>query len=353
MPFNRPTLPQLVQRNQTSIESRLQGTDAMLRRNLCNILARMDAGQAHGLYGYLDWLAEQLFPDSAEYEFLQRHGNFWEVYERGETHAAGAVTATGTPDSVIPAGAVWQRSDGAEYAVDEDTRIPAGGSVSVPVTCLAPGKNGNADAGVRAQLTSPVLGAVAQGVSSQGFTGGTDGEGVPSFRGRILQRVRKKARGGNDDDYKFWAQEVPGVTRVWVYRKEMGAGTVVVRAMMDGTYPDGIPRADDTARLQAHLETRRPVPAEVFAVAPIAAPLNMRLTVSPDTPAIRAAVEASLKSAIIRDAEPGKPLLVSRLREAVSVAAGEYDHVLLFPPSNVPHATGHIAIPGDIAWEEA
>lgn len=54
MPFNRPTLPQLIQRNITDIESRLPGRDARLRRSNLNVLAKVHAGAAHGLYGALD-----------------------------------------------------------------------------------------------------------------------------------------------------------------------------------------------------------------------------------------------------------------------------------------------------------
>ena len=72
MPFERPSLGKLIARAQADMSGRLPGTDPLLRRNLVAIIARMSAGTAHGLYGYLDWLALQLMPDTAETEHLER-----------------------------------------------------------------------------------------------------------------------------------------------------------------------------------------------------------------------------------------------------------------------------------------
>lgn len=77
MPFQRPTLPQLIERAAADIESRLPGTDPRLRRALLGVLARTHAGAVHGLYGALDWLARQIIPDTAEAEILDRWADWW------------------------------------------------------------------------------------------------------------------------------------------------------------------------------------------------------------------------------------------------------------------------------------
>ena len=82
MPFNRPPLDLLIARSAASMQSRLPGTDAVLRRSLSGIVARMSAGTEHGLYGYLDWLARQLMPDTAEEEHLERWASIWGVSRR-------------------------------------------------------------------------------------------------------------------------------------------------------------------------------------------------------------------------------------------------------------------------------
>ncbi len=155
--------------------------------------------------------------------------------------------------------------------------------------------------------------------------------------------------GGTQADYEQWALEVPGVTRAFV-TQEMGRGTVTVRFMMDGTYPDGVPKDGDRQAVAAHIETVRPVTADVYVVLPVADPLNLRLRITPDTAAIRLAAEANLWAAVRRDAVPGGTVFLSRLHEALSLTEKEEDHVILSPTANVTPETGHIVVPGSIKW---
>ncbi|SBV97955.1 Baseplate J family protein (fragment) [uncultured delta proteobacterium] len=260
---------------------------------------------------------------------------------------------TGDPGRAVPAGMAYTRKDGLEYTADLGATIGDDGTAQLSLTCTEPGKNGNADGPCKLQLSEPLTGVQSEAIVIDGFSGGTDGESEGTYRSRVLSRKRKPGRGGNDDDYEFWTLECAGFTRAWPRRDLMGAGTVVVYAMMDGTYEDGIPREGDIARLQAHLNKRRPVPAEVYAFAPTPKRLDTRLAVTPDTPAVRAAVTASIAAAVRRDAEPGTAIMLSRLNEAISIAAGEEDHVLFSPTANVLHATGEIAVPGTVTFGEA
>ena len=110
MPFNRPPLDLLIARSAASMQSRFPGTDAVLRRSLTGIVARMSAGTEHGLYGYLDWLARQLMPDTAEEEHLERWASIWGVSRKAAGHASGDVSITGTPGAVLPEGTICLRS---------------------------------------------------------------------------------------------------------------------------------------------------------------------------------------------------------------------------------------------------
>ena len=125
MPFNRPPLDLLIARSAASIQSRLPGTDAVLRRSLTGIVARMSAGTEHGLYGYLDWLARQLMPDTAEEEHLERWASIWGVSRKAAGHASGGVSITGTPGAVLPEGTICLRSDAARYPVASAATVGA------------------------------------------------------------------------------------------------------------------------------------------------------------------------------------------------------------------------------------
>jgi uncharacterized phage protein gp47/JayE len=89
----------------------------------------------------------------------------------------------------------------------------------------------------------------------------------------------------------------------------------------------------------------------VTVVAPVAVPLDLTITgLTPDTAAVRAAIEAEIIDLLRREAVPGGTILLSHLREAISIAAGEADHALTIPAANVTHATGELAVLGTITW---
>lgn len=346
MPFNRPALADLITRAQADIESRLPGADASLRRSLLNVLARIHAGSVHALYGYLDWLAKQLMPDTAEAEHLERWSSIWGVNRLAATYATGTITLTGT--GTIPAGASLVRADGVEYTVDAETAITTSGSVAI--TAVAAGAAGNASAGGKLTLVSPIAGIQSQGVVVS-LTGGADTEADDALRARLLARIQQPPHGGADFDYIAWALEAhPDVTRAWVYPLELGAGTVTVRVMTDDATSDGIPTSTVVDAVQDHIDAERPVTAAVTVVAPVAVPLAMSIALSPNTSTVQAAVEAELRDLLRREAEPGGTILVSHLREAISIAAGESDHALTSPAADVTHTTGQIATLGTITW---
>jgi uncharacterized phage protein gp47/JayE len=70
-------------------------------------------------------------------------------------------------------------------------------------------------------------------VDANKLVNGSDIESIPDLRARLLERIQNPPSGGAAEDYVAWALEVPGVTRAWVYPKEMGAGTVTVRFVRD------------------------------------------------------------------------------------------------------------------------
>ena len=311
MPFDRPDLTTLIERAQADMDSRLDGAP-WLRRRLLAVLARMQGGVAHGLYGYLDWQALQLMPDTAEAEHLARWASIWGVSRKPATKATGYAVFPASTGAVLPAGTELLRPDGVRYLTLADV-FAAAGKARVAIEAVEAGLAGNAGADTPLQLAAPVLGLEAVGASDGEITGGAEEEGDASLRARLLARIRNQPSGGAARDYVAWALEVAGVTRAWCSPGEMGRGSVTVRIMMDETYADGIPHADDVARVREHIEGLRPVTADVYVVAPVATPIDLDLRIIPDTPRLRATVERAVWAQLRREAEPGGVVIVSRL----------------------------------------
>lgn len=351
MPFNRPTLQTLVARAQGDIESNLPGTDAKVRRSNLNILGKLVAGVAHGLYGHIAWAARQILPFEAEAEELDRHANFWlSVPRKPATPARGSVPILGANGKVIPEGTVLIRADGAEYATDAEATIAAG-TATVAITAVVAGAAGNAIAGTMLTLASPLDGINSSvTVPVDGLTQGADVETDDELRVRVLARPKEAPHGGAQFDYVNWALEVSGVTRAWCYPLEQGDGTVTVRFVRDND-AGIIPDAAEVAAVQAYIEARYPVTGHVFVVAPIAAPIDFVFSaVDPATLAVKDAIAAELADLINRESEPGGPILITHLRAAISIAAGENNYVLTSPAADVVHAAGYMATMGNITW---
>jgi uncharacterized phage protein gp47/JayE len=344
--FARPTLTDLVRRAEGEMDSRLPGGDARLAGSVLNVLARVQAGGAHELFGFLDRTWPERFVHSASADFLVYHAAVWGIARVPATAAEGTLTLDGTAGTVIPADTPLQRGDGVEYVTTAEAVLPA----AVPVVAVLPGTAGNTAEGVALSLTSPIAGAAARGaVAAPGLTGGEEAEADESLRSRLLTRIQEPPHGGAHFDYVAWALQVAGVTRAWVKPLWMGLGTVGVTFVMDGR-ADIIPTAEDLAAVHEYLEQARPVTAELVVFAPVPVVVDFDIRLDPNTQAVRDAVEVEIRDLFAREAALGADLLISHVREAVSLAAGEHDHTVLAPSADVVIAANQIAVVGGFTF---
>lgn len=354
--FDRPTLAEIITRVESDFNTRIPGADSRLRRSMLSALGRVLSGASHSAHGYLDFIARQAIIDTATSEYLRRWAAVWGVTPTPATKATGSVSISGTPGTAVNKGTRLQRGDGVIYVTTLAVVLSGGGTATPTVEALEAGVAGNAPVFTVLSFVSPISGVTVTGSTLTGFTGGADAETDDSLRERLLERIQNPPHGGAENDYRKWALEVPGVTRAWVYPGELGAGTVSVRFMMDATYVNGIPQAGDVAAVQAYLAPKRPITAAVTVTAPIPVTRNFTILLKDangatvTSPTVRAAVTAELADMILRDGKPGFPLRLSRIREAISIAAGEFDHNISVPNADVTYATGEIPVMGTITW---
>ena len=87
MSLERPTLSTLIDRARGDINSRLDGADARLRRNVLDVLVRMHAGAMNDLYGLASQIALQIHPDTASADILARYAGRWGIVRKAATRA--------------------------------------------------------------------------------------------------------------------------------------------------------------------------------------------------------------------------------------------------------------------------
>jgi uncharacterized phage protein gp47/JayE len=344
--FQRPTLAELIARVQADLESEVTGITARLRRRFERAAAVATAIVGHGLHGHLAWVAEQIFPDTAVERFLLRWAAVFGLTRKAAVRATGFVSVTGTGGD-MPAGTQWVRpADGRLYETltDADDITTA---VDVQLRAVEGGIDGNVDAGEELTLVNPVADVDGTAVVDEdGIDGGADLETLEALLERLLHRIQDPPKGGAPGDFETWALEVAGVTRAWEYvgvdgTGNPGIGKVALAFVRDGD-EDIIPDGDALQEVQDYLDDRF-FGDEVIVFAPTEAPLTVTITLTPNTSAVQTAVKAEIADMISRDAEPGGTILLSRIREAISAATGETDHVLLAPTADVEHDFGEMA----------
>ncbi len=350
MPFDRDDLPTIMARTQADVELEL-GVDARLPHSLPAVLGRVLAGVAHGMYGYLDWQARQLLPDTAEAEFLGRHGLLKGVLPSPATFADGPVLFGGVDGTLLPGGVLLQTAAGVEYTTDADATV-TGGLAAVNVTAVQAGLAGNAPLGLAVQLVTALAGINSLGsVATPGIIGGLDAETDDALRPQVLAAYREPDQSGAGYDYVGWALEVAGITRAWAVPVYDGPGTVGVYVVLDDQALTPIPDAPTLALVQAALDARRPPGTQgVTALAPTGVAINFDIRLTPDTPALRLAVVAELADLLRRESGPGVTILFSHIYQAIAVTEGLDDFTLLAPTANFTHTAAQIAILGTLTW---
>lgn len=345
--FSRPSLADIIQRVRNDVLSRLSSDD-VLRRADAEVYARVMGGVAHGLYGFIEWLSDQVIYDTAELEYLERWCSIWGITRKVAAAATGTVTFAVQAGSVIPSGTLLQALDGVQYQTTADATITAP-TATAPVAAVLAAAAGNRATGQSLSLVSPVIGVQTTATAGE-LSGGADVETDDALRARLIARIQQPPHGGAGYDYTAWALEVSGVTRAWVYPAELGLGTVTVRFVRD-LDATPIPDAGEVAVVQAYIDARRPVTAQVTVVAPAAVPINFQIQgLTPNNATVQAAVQAELQDLLLRESVPGGTILLSHIRAAISAAAGETDYVLVAPVANVTNTTGNMSTMGAITW---
>lgn len=348
MPFSRPSLNALITRIRDGLLSRL--SFEQMRRSDAEVYAKEMAGASHELHGHLQYISQQVIYDTAASDYLDRWARIWLTTPRLPAVAAqGNLTFTGVTGAVIPADSIVVSQSGIEYSTLVDATIVAG-VATVAAIALASGENTNLAATSPLELSTPIANINSLvTVAAGGMVGGADIEDDTKLRTRLLARIQQPPHGGADYDYVNWALEVPGVTRAWVYPNELGFGTVTVRFVRDNDVSI-IPDAGEVAAVQAHIEALRPVTAQLTVAAPIAEPLDFTIAVTPNTAAVKAAVEAELRDLVVREAKPAGTIYLSHIREAISIAAGENNYTMTTPSADITTAAGYMTVLGVITW---
>lgn len=340
MPLLRPSVETIHNRIITGFESRLTGNTALLRRAVLRVIARVFAGSLHLIYGYLEFLADQLFVDKAETDWLERHGFMWGITRKAASFAVGEIILYGVDGTFVPEGTKVQNDNGVEYAINNDVTI-SGGYANNNVTAVEAGEAGNFE-GTFLYVVTPIAGLDNDVVLvyPPGCTGGIDREDDETYRTRILTRIQTPPMGGSQQDYIVWAtsdeiDETNGtVQNAWCFPTPSGPGTVDVVITAEGTSP--IAPGALIADVQAYIDTVKPVTADVTVQTIDMKQVTFEISITPNTSDIQALITSNMEDLFLSVAAPGSNLLIAHIRDAVMNAGVDNYEITAIEVDSVP-----------------
>ena len=176
MPWQTPTLRDVRSLVRDAVNASLPGADANVPNSVLRVLSDNQGALCHLTLQYIDWLALQLLPDTAETEWLDRHGQIWLVNSDGSTGRKMATLSSGTASfvglidgTVIPQGSQLQTGTtggiGSGQLVFEtlsDITTSANAPVEGSIRAVDPGSIGNLVTGSTLTLSPPTPASVAR-----------------------------------------------------------------------------------------------------------------------------------------------------------------------------------------------
>jgi uncharacterized phage protein gp47/JayE len=371
MPWQTPTLEQLRTLNRDNVQSQLR-SGPMIPNSVLRVMSDTNAGLAYLTLLYLNWIAQQLMPDTAEKEWLDRFASIWLTQGRkAATYAVAMITFTSIGTVVMPAGSLMSGAadsvTGAAIQFQSQSPVTIGTTATaVSIVATTPGASGlvvgstlGLDIGIAGINGVGTITAVTDGIEEE-----TDDE----LRARLLDRIRQPPVGGDAEDYVQWASATPGVnvTRAWCSPLEMGPGTVTVRFMTDTTDAQGnpvvgFPSAANIQTVLNYLDTVRPVAIkDRFVTTCVPEPINFTITnVSPDNVANRNAIVAAVNTMLFQRAapahaingieQPAQTIYRAWVSEAISSVSTITAFTLIMDDHPMPYP-GSLAVLGTIVY---
>lgn len=326
-------------------------------KDSCELAVRLYAmaAQIQSLQIQNEWNLRQCFPQTAEGDYLDYHGQLRSLTRNIATCATGELCFS-IPEAVeqdlsIPAGTVCQQASGEQFVTTEAGTLAAGSCcVTVPAAALTAGEGGNAAANTITQMTLAPTGIAAVN-NPAAFHGGVEAEEDASFRERILSAYQTISNGANASFYIRHALAHSGVTAVQVLPHPRGVGTVDVVLAESG----GAPSAALLAEVEADLQEKREIAVDVQVLAPTSVPVAVSAALSVGSGYVFSEVAGRVETAV-RDFFNGKLLgkgvSMAQLGNLLYHVEGVENYHLLAPSSDHSPAAGVLPVCGTLTWTE-
>ena len=314
-----------------------------------NSLVSPIAHEIWKLYTGLEGVASMVFINEDSGPYIDLAAEQYGKYRKPGAIAHAEVTFTGADGVLIPAGKVFLTADNLQYTLDSAVLI-SGGAGHGPLTAADIGTEYNVPAGaIYRQLVN--LSGITD-IQSNAAEGGTDRETDAALFRRYDKYRKRPPTSGNEAQYESWAEEVDGVGAAKVFSLWAGRGTVKVIIVGQHCEP-----VDSTivAKTVAHIESERPIGADVTVVSAAGYAIDVDAQAVLDTSTDAAAVTTAFKNAVAAYLESiafrEYTVVYTRIGKILMDIPGVIDYVQLTVNGDVVNITigpDEVPITGDI-----
>ena len=264
-------------------------------------------GQERALQNFaLTATGQDLVDIGVEYGVAHKPGTFAQFEVTVNVSGAGVLFSSG----LILVG----DANGRDYRTDsEETSTST--TIVIPVTAIDAGTDGNLIVGDTMTLQAPPSGSESVGEITAVTNEAIAEETQESFRRRILQEIRTVGGGGNNVDYRRWAEQTTGVFRAFPYSGKPigqtslpGDRTVYIESTID-VDEDGIAPgwllddARDSINADPDTGIDRPPLGEVdeilFVESITRRPIHIEIRSLEIDPSVKTAAKADVETAVI------------------------------------------------------
>lgn len=225
--------------------------------DLVKVIANVEAGIYYSLLGDVEFLKKQIFPDTAEREYLRAH---WadRVPPLYAEVASGTIIIKGASGVSIPAGCTFSSTQGKTYFSINSHIIEEDGSAEIEVQAENAGSSSNLKAGNKLTLSSNLIANVeSEAIVKREIAGGTDGETDENYLLRVLN-YSKGSLNGKRGDFAAWALNSSSeVSKAWEFKNFNIFGALLV-VVVGGNAETGFYKVSNIERIQTYIENAAP-----------------------------------------------------------------------------------------------
>jgi len=356
MPFKRDSLKTILDRTYANYISLYKPFDRTPRHNLLKVFSAVDAGIYHQLLGDLDFLALQLFPDTATGDILREHWST-RVLPLYATAAFGKVMVTGIPNRSIPAGLIFASATSERYFTEKQYQLNSDGFAIVDVRS----ENLGASVNLQASAQLKIVSAIPAGIDSEaevaegGIAGGVDGETDEEYLVRVLAFLRNPFSYGKYSDFAAWAiDSSPEVSAAWEFTNFGIFGALLIQ-VINGNQFNGVNPVGNLNDITNYINKH--APPVVFTVrTPQIITLDPIVALLPheDSQSNRELAVDRMQSFLQLTAKPGYCATSGSLRESIIDGVTISDAVVKLagdPAGTIPTTILQYPYLGEVLWE--